>query len=337
MSHELVAITPEGERLVGLAEVLAADLAGRAAEHDRAGTYPHESIVALRNAGYFAAPIPAQHGGLGVESVHDLVVASSRLARGDASVAIGVNMHTIAVHNMARRRQAALAAGNERRATAFARSMEAIAREGVVMAAAISERGQDLLRPATVATRTDEGWRVDGHKVFCTMSPAATHLYTAVSFANGDGSDHYGYAQVPVSTPGVLVHDDWDALGMRASGSHSVSFEGVMLPPVALRGGFDAGDAGGYLARNVSSGLFHAAAALGIAEAADAEIRAALAKRTGRPSAHTVSLASANVVDLGAARAFLSRASALIDEHEARHPDSAGTTQEITALFAEAQ
>src|SRR4051812_522178 len=136
MSHELVAITPEGERLVGLAEVLAADLAGRAAEHDRAGTYPHESIVALRNAGYFAAPIPAQHGGLGVESVHDLVVASSRLARGDASVAIGVNMHTIAGHNMARPRQAAPAAGNEGRAAALAPAMGDIAPGGGVLGAA---------------------------------------------------------------------------------------------------------------------------------------------------------------------------------------------------------
>ena len=43
--------------------------------------------------GYFAAPIPEVFGGLGVDSAHDLLVASSRLARGDASVAIGVNMH----------------------------------------------------------------------------------------------------------------------------------------------------------------------------------------------------------------------------------------------------
>ena len=51
------------------------------------------AIDALKAAGYFTAPIPAELGGLGVTSVHDVVVASSRLARGDASVAIGVNMH----------------------------------------------------------------------------------------------------------------------------------------------------------------------------------------------------------------------------------------------------
>src|SRR5205085_9275431 len=143
--------------------------------------YPHQSITSLRDAGWFAAPVASELGGLGVESVHDLVVASGRLARGDASEAIGANMHTIAVLNMARRRRMALAAGNERRAAAFGRSLESIARDGVVMAAAISEIGQDLLHPATQATRTESGWRIDGHKVFCTMSPAATHLYTAVS------------------------------------------------------------------------------------------------------------------------------------------------------------
>ena len=55
--------------------------------------FPYESIDALKRAGYFAAPIPDEHGGLGATSRARRVVASSRLARGDASVAIGVNMH----------------------------------------------------------------------------------------------------------------------------------------------------------------------------------------------------------------------------------------------------
>ena len=39
----------------------------------------------------------------------------------------------------------------------------------------------------------------------------------------------------------MTIHDDWDALGMRASGSHSVTFDGVELPARVLRGGFPAG------------------------------------------------------------------------------------------------
>src|SRR4051812_25177598 len=279
MSFHLSARTTAGARLIALAETLSDDLAGRAPEHDRQASYPFASIDALRDASYFAAPIPESHGGLGVTSVHDVVVASSRLARGDASVAIGVNMHLAAVMNVVRRWEMAVAGGNARRAEAFAATMELIARERVVMAAAISEHGQDLTRPATTATRTSTGWRIDGRKAFCTMSPAATTLYTAVAYAHDDGTDRYGYAQIPVDTPGVTINEDWDALGMRASGSNSVGFEGVELPASALRGGFLAGDPVPYMERNLSAGLFHASASLGIAEAAHATATAGLAKR----------------------------------------------------------
>src|ERR671911_503638 len=269
MPIELTATTDPGARLVAIAEQLSEGLAARAAEHDRDGTFPFEAIDALKAAGYFAAPVPVELGGLGVWSAHDLVVASSRLARGDASVAIGVNMHLVAVLNMERRRQVAVAAGAERPAGAFAASLERIGRDGVVLAAAISERGQDLTRPGTVATRSESGWRIEGRKLFCTMSPAATDLYVAVGYVDGDGVERYAYAMVPTDAPGVLVHNDWDALGMRASGSNSVSFEGVELPESAVRGGFRVGDPLPYMERNLVAGLFHASASLGIAESAD--------------------------------------------------------------------
>jgi alkylation response protein AidB-like acyl-CoA dehydrogenase len=122
MPIELQAHTDSGARLVALAEAASEELAARAAEHDREGTYPFEAIDALKAVGYFAAPVPVDLGGLGVSSAHDLVVASSRLARGDASVAIGVNMHLVAVLNMERRREVAAAASprrwNRSRATA---------------------------------------------------------------------------------------------------------------------------------------------------------------------------------------------------------------------------
>jgi len=279
MLIELKAHTKAGARLVAIAEELSGQLAVRAAEHDRDGSYPFEAIDALKTAGYFAAPVPGKLGGLGVSSGHDLVVASSRLARGDASVAIGVNMHLVAVLNMERRRQVAAAAGAERRTRGYATSLAQIARNGIVLAAAISEGGQDLTRPGTVATRTESGWRIEGRKLFCTMSPAATDLYVAVTYADGEGIERYAYAMVPVDAPGVTVHDDWDALGMRASGSHSISLDGVALPESGVRGGFQTGDSVAYIERNLIAGLFHAAASLGIAESADQLAGRGLARR----------------------------------------------------------
>ena len=117
---ELTAKTEAGARLVRIAESLAGDFAARAAIHDREASFPYAGIDALERAGYFTAPIPADHGGLGVTSIHDLVVASSRLARGDASIAIGVNMHLVVLTNIVRRPDAEPAElrGNGRREVA---------------------------------------------------------------------------------------------------------------------------------------------------------------------------------------------------------------------------
>jgi alkylation response protein AidB-like acyl-CoA dehydrogenase len=331
---ELHAHTAAGADLVALAERLAEDLGSRAAAHDRDGTYPHDSIRALRDAGYLVAPVPTDLGGLGVSSVHDLVVASGRLARGDASVAIGVNMHLIAVLALARRLSVALAAGKTRRAGAFAESLRTIVRERSVIAAAQSEASQDLTRPATRAERTAGGWRIDGHKVFCTMSPAATTLLTAVSFFDDAGVERYGFVQVPADTPGLTIHGDWDALGMRASGSHSISLEGVELPADAVRGGFPTGETVPYLDRNMTSGLFHASASLGIAEAAFA--RVATPERV-RDDARANMLVAESAIDLAAARGILARAASLVDEHYAANPADDGTDDEVVAVFSEGQ
>jgi len=158
------------------------------------------------------------------------------------------------------------------------------------------------------------------------MSPAATVLYTAVTFVDDDGVDRYGYAQVPTDAAGVEICGDWDALGMRASGSHSVAFVGVELPRSALPGGFLAGDADAYMERNLAAGLFHASASLGIAESAAAGAAGALAAR-GEPDARARTLLAENVVDLGAARATLSRSALLVDDHD----------QDPVAVFAETQ
>jgi alkylation response protein AidB-like acyl-CoA dehydrogenase len=329
---QLNARTEPGQRLVALAEHLAEEIRPNVAEHDRDGSFPFESLARVKQSGYLTAPIPEPLGGLGVTSVHDLLVASSRLARGDAALTIGVNMHFAYLVNVLRRWQIATAEGNERRTDAFGRTLAQIAREGLVFAAAISEPSQDITRPATVATRTDDGWTVSGRKVFCTMSPGADAFYASVTYVDDEGRETYGYAVIPTTAAGVVVHDDWDALGMRSSGSHSVSFEDVRLPPHALRGGFPVGDADEFVERNLDSGLFHAAASLGIAEHAHAHVTGRIAAGGRRPDGRTRGLAAENAVELAACRAVLSRAATLIEDHFA--PD---WTIDPTFLFAEAQ
>jgi alkylation response protein AidB-like acyl-CoA dehydrogenase len=178
---------------------------------------------------------------------------------------------------------------------------------------------------------------VNGRKIFCTMSPAATTVYVAVTMTEDDGSERYAYVMLPKEAPGITVHDDWDALGMRASGSHSVTFEDVRAPLAAVYGSFPAGALSfGLLEANLTAGPFHASASLGIAEAAQAQAAAMLAKR-GAPRPRELMLAAENAVDVSAMRAIFSRAGMLIDDYYAANTASEATLEEMAALFAEVQ
>jgi hypothetical protein len=125
---ELNAATRSGAWLVRLA--------GELGERDALSS--DTGVAVLKRAGYYAAPIPAELGGLGVTSVHDVVVAASRLARGDASLAIEVNEHLAQVLYLVRR----WAAG---RSPLHAATLREVVREGVVLGGGDGCLERDLL------------------------------------------------------------------------------------------------------------------------------------------------------------------------------------------------
>src|SRR5262249_15211363 len=173
----LQASTGPGEQLVALADDLAVELGSRAAEHDREASFPFEGFAAVRERGCVAAPIPAQLGGLGVTSVRDLLVASTRLARGDPSLTLGVNMHFVYLTNLVRVWRRLVVAGDRAKADGVAHTLEAVGRDRTVFAAAISEPRQNLTHPATTATPTDDGSDVGRPQHRCTIYPAADLLH----------------------------------------------------------------------------------------------------------------------------------------------------------------
>jgi alkylation response protein AidB-like acyl-CoA dehydrogenase len=335
---ELQPKTPAGARLVACAEDLGQQMALDAEENDTLGRFPVHNVSLLKQARYFSAPIPEQFGGLGVESSFDILVASSRLARGDASTTLGVNMHLQIVSSMVRRWRVACHRGDRRRAAAFGQSLARIIDDDIVLAAAISEPNQHLTDPAVSAAHNGAGWVLNGRKVFCTMSPAATLLLVSTHYQDSAGDALYGYAEVPANAPGVTIHDDWDAMGMRASGSNSVSFEDVHVPETALRGGFPVGSALGYIERNLGNGLFHTAVSVGIAEAAH---ESAIARLRGRVNleldAAALMLTAENAIALSAMRASFGRAAELVDDFYLEHLSCDAAAEEWQTLFAEVQ
>ena len=328
---ELTARTKSGSHLVELAEELAEAFADTVGEHDRSGAYIRDHLTTLVDNGWLSAPVPVEFGGRGVRSMHDLFVAASRLARGDAASTIGVSMHVVVATNMVRQY---LAADAEEQA-ALGAVLDLLVSGRVVMAAAISEPGQDLTRPSTVAVEEGGRWTINGSKIFCTMSPAAD-VFLASVMVGGPKGERYAYVAIPSSSPGVVVHDDWDALGMRTSGSNSVTFTDVRsthrpswegsraAPPWATPRATSHPEGSTQRRRSVSPSPPTPWRSSGCAVAALSD-------------GSTRSLVADNEVDLHSARAALARAGIVLDEHDEEFQGRRAGDDHVLAVFGEVQ
>ena len=212
--------------LLALCATLADSFAARAPQHDRDGTFPHANIDDLRAAGYLRLTVPAALGG-GGGGVFAMVLGQERLARGDGATALGVGWHLFTLGRLAQ--------GSTWPPDAVAGVFRDAVQHGGLINAAVSEpetgspsRGG---RPTTQARRGGDGWVVTGRKTFTTLAPA---LHTFIVSATAAELDRTASFLVPAGTPGVRVEETWDALGMRASGSHDLVLDGCRLPASSL-------------------------------------------------------------------------------------------------------
>ena len=97
-----------------------------------------------------------------------------------------------------------------------------------------SEPGTDLLHPLTEATKTEGGWFINGQKSFGTMSPAADLLEITCRVRDPRRGARLAQARVPRASAGLEIKNTWDALGMRASGSHDVILTNCFIADTAL-------------------------------------------------------------------------------------------------------
>lgn len=232
MSYAIQPASDAGARVVEAAASLIEPFRSRAAAADDANAMEPENFRDIQRTGVAAAFVPEDLGGMGMRSMHDWVLTIATLARGDASAAIAISMHLSQTRGLA-----GVYRGAPEASPARARAkgiLEAVARREVLICSTTTERGNDNLHPMTEARRTEDGWLINGQKHFVTMSPIATHVGLNLRMQDDDGW-HIANVFVPMDTPGVEPQGDWNALGMRASGSQSVKFVDCLAPHDALR------------------------------------------------------------------------------------------------------
>ncbi|WP_434597706.1 acyl-CoA dehydrogenase family protein [Streptomyces sp. A5-4] len=204
---------------VALAAELAKTFAERAAAHDKDGTFPHRNIADLVDSGYMAMTVPAEYGGGGA-SLEELCRSQETLAAGCANTAFAVNMH---VHGIA------MIAGIGGAAAEL--GYRAIVDDGAVIAGGFSEPGVggNWWHPTTTADPVEGGYVLNGRKGFFTGFPAATLLFLSAALTDDRGLPQPVGFLVPKPDHGVTVTSEWDAAGLRATGSHSLLIDNLRV------------------------------------------------------------------------------------------------------------
>jgi alkylation response protein AidB-like acyl-CoA dehydrogenase len=216
-------------KLADLAAVTA-ELAETAAEYDQSGAVPVRGLEAVHRAGLLTATVGPQYGGFGAGPLETARILTA-LGEGDPSVALIV-ANTLMAHAAQAANAhwpAALYDDVLRRSAAGPAPVNAIRAEPELGAPA---RGG---LPKTTARRTSSGWILNGHKAYATGGTAlAYHIVWAVADEPGADAPRVGHVIVPADRPGITWVETWDHLGLRASNTHDVSYEGVELPEEAF-------------------------------------------------------------------------------------------------------
>jgi alkylation response protein AidB-like acyl-CoA dehydrogenase len=120
----------------------------------------------------------------------------------------------------------------------FATVCHDVVRHGALINAAHSE--PDLGSPSrgglpgTTAVRIDGGWRIDGRKRWASLAPALTYVHLLATAVEDGHEPRRANFLLRADAPGLRIEETWDNFGMRATASHDLILENVVVPAAAL-------------------------------------------------------------------------------------------------------
>jgi acyl-CoA dehydrogenase len=204
-----------------LAREIGPIFAARSAEHDENDAFVGENYVVLKEHRVFSALVPVEFGGGGAS--HREVCAFLReLAHFCPSTALAVSMHQHLV---------AAALFNHRHGRPGQKLLEAVGARELVL---VSTGANDWLASNGEMVRVEGGYRVTASKPFASGSPAGDMLVTSAAFDDPVEGWQVLHFPLPISAEGVTVRQDWQAMGMRGTGSGTVVLKDAFVAEGAI-------------------------------------------------------------------------------------------------------
>ena len=215
----------EKETLADISTALAGLLGPREEDFrkwDVEGHLPGEFLDELKEFGMFGLVIPEDHGGMGLGNM-----AYSRtlqeVAKYDASVAV-----TIGAHSSIGMRGLLLFGTDEQKD----RYYEKLASGEMIAAFCLTEpgAGSDAAAVATTAVKEGDHWVLNGNKLWITNGDMADFFTVFAKTPTEGGRGKMTGFIVTKDMEGVTIGPHEDKMGLRASSTTTVHFDGVRVP-----------------------------------------------------------------------------------------------------------
>lgn len=195
---------------------------------DRDDWFPKELFQRLGADGYLGVSLPAEYGGLGLGYTAQAVVLEE-VARASPALALSVGAHAnLCADNLARN-------GSEAQRERYLPAL-ADGREIGALALTEPDAGSDAVSLRTRATKSSDGYRLEGTKQFITNGPVADTLLVYAKTAPERGAHGLSAFLVRRDDPGFSVSRSLDKMGMRGSPTGELVFHDVQLPADRLVG-----------------------------------------------------------------------------------------------------
>jgi alkylation response protein AidB-like acyl-CoA dehydrogenase len=192
-------------------------------------TFPDWVFTRMGELGFLGLDKPEEYGGQGGDYYSALVLAEEIVHSNSGGLAMGVAVQT----DMAL--PPILAFGSEEQKLQWA--VPAIKGEAILcLGITEPDAGSDVAGIKTRATRTDDGWLINGSKTYITNGHRANVIVLVTKSDPEAGYDGFTLFLVPMDAPGVIREKKLEKLGMHASDTALLAFQDVHVPDSAVLG-----------------------------------------------------------------------------------------------------
>lgn len=202
---------PTAAQLLERAREMRPRLIVRQAETEENSFYPQSTHEEFSAAGFYKMLVPKRYGGYECD-IPTYFRIVREIARGCPSsgwmLSQSIN-HTLAVASFLPER----------------------AQEEIFTSGGGEFRSSLTFKPEGRAERADGGWKIEGHFHYNSGAPYSTHMMSH-AILKDPGNPHDGKPMLFVAPRDTYeVMDDWgDVLGLRGSGSHSITVSSAIIP-----------------------------------------------------------------------------------------------------------